>query len=294
MMPQIVSGRALGVLGAMIRDRSLTSAEKLSKVLIEGEAAILTAMKSLEALGFLERGKLRINGKIIAFTHVTEAGLEFYFRDLPYRDFRGAVTEVYSQPTQPYSNYNSNTNTQELLVKIVGRCPTEEKTFKEVSVPYEMFAKTSSPDDDQIQARLRWQQQQKAEWQEAKKANRRLPKEQVPRQAWSCAEVADHFIDLAVQEKQISSVSFTKTRFVPALSQKRKAFDTNGEIECRMIDLFFEATSHEKFANGDILWKIFMDRYPTLVPMAAGSVVDPEQEMAAQAVADKSWDWMDE
>lgn len=278
----------------MIRDKSLTSAKKLSQALLEGEEAILTAMKLLETFGFLERGYNRIGGKIIAFTRVTEAGLEFYMSGLPQRGFRGAVSPASLQPSELYSYYQDNTNTQLLLVKSPGKNPGKnKKPFKEILMPYDIFSSTSSSDDDEIEARRRWQKKQKDDWRDAKAARRRLPKEQVPRDAWSCAEVVDYFVDLMGSTWAISSFTVTKDRFIPGLSGKRKQFDTNGEIECRMIDLLFESLQHDKFKNGDMLWKNFLTRYAEFDQLARASITNPEQEMVAQTTADKSWDWMD-
>ena len=290
MTPMKLSARALGVLGAMIRNPLLTSAEKLSEAVLEGQAAILRAMKELEKHGLIERGKNRIEGRIIAYTRVSEKGRDYYLDTLPSLSFRGTVIEPEIQPSQlkkPYSLYTDKANMSFLLVKI------PEQSSGEENMPYEFFGKTSSS-DDQSSDRIKWEQQKKREWQESKQQPTRLPRQQVPAQAWSCSDVVDHFVELMEMNWNIAGFSIAKGRFVPALALKRKAFDTDGEIERRMIDLFFESVSHEAFSNGQHLWRSFLTRYADLCELARASIVDPEQEMAAQAAAEKSWDWVDE
>lgn len=285
MMPVNLSARALGVLGVMVRNRSLTSAEKLSEAVLEGQAAILTAMKELEHHGLIERGINRIGGRILAYTRVSESGYEFYFGGLPYLRNRGTVTEADIVKEQPSSLYSDKANTSVLLVKISGQSPEEEE-----NMPYEFYGPTSSGDD--VENRIADQRRKTSEWKDQR--NPKPAAHTIPRQAWSCAQVADYFISEMSLRWGISHFTIAKSRFTPALAQKRKAFGTDGELECRMIDLFFESLQHEKFSNGTALWGYFVKRYPEFEQLARATMVDPEEEAVAQAVADKSWAWIEE
>ena len=155
-------------------------------------------------------------------------------------------------------------------------------------MPYDFFKKQSS--DDQIEERIRWEKEKAKPVQKQP----RLPRQQVPPEAWSCADSVDYFLDLMSQDWKIPAYKVKRSSFIAALSGKRKAFETNGEVERRMMGLFFQSLRHESFTNGDALWGNFINKFSNLEQLARAGIVDPEREEQLQAAAESTWDWMEE
>lgn len=291
----MMSIRALGALAAMIRDPALTSAEKLSEAFLEGEKAIRRSLQELESAGFIRRGKYRVSGRIMAFTEVTDAGREFYFSNLPSAVYDRAVIGGDIQLNQQYNNYNSNSYTDIDCKRFSDGVRGEKKTIGIQVAPYDFFGKTSS-DDDAVADRLKHQQERKAEYAAAKAAvaAKTLTRNNLPKSAWSCKDVAQEFADKVEEMWSIKPWSLTKSRFIPALASMRKRLDTDGEVECLMLDLFFESVAHDKYDSADALWKLFVIRGPELLQRARGMLSNEQDLVDAKQQADKSWDWMED
>ena len=173
-----LSARSLGVLFLMVRESPSASAETLSEFVLEGRAAILTAMKELEAAGLIERGTNRINGRILAYTRVTDAGVQLIEGGSPqvgYRTTVSAPDTLYSEQYQQYKQQqvvNNTTDTQFLLVKI-----PETSSGEGEGMPYEFFGPTSDSSDDQVRERTKWQKQKR---EDAREKTKRLTMDQLP------------------------------------------------------------------------------------------------------------------
>jgi hypothetical protein len=75
----------------------------------------------------------------------------------------------------------------------------------------------------------------------------------------------------------IAPFSVTQSRFVQALAVFRKQHDTNGEIEMKIIELFFATLKQDKYTDGNHLWRAFMYKAPSLVQVARESIVSVEE-----------------
>lgn len=281
MMPVKLSARALGVLGAMVRDPYLTSAEKLSEAFLEGEKAMRRALAELELHGLIKRGRERFNGRITAYTKVTSKGEEYYFGSLPSAVFRRAVTGSTIQPPRLYGYYIHNSNTPVSLEKSVSLRSTE------VQMPYDFFNPTSSP-EDRVEDKTRWERQK------AESKPKRILYSQRPAESWSCSDTVSHFADMMAQQWNIAPERIVRRVFIPALAAKRKVFNTDGEIERQMIEAYFSSISHERYTSAELVWKTFLKRFEQLEQLVRATVSTPAQEEAAQIAAEKTWDWMEE
>jgi hypothetical protein len=75
----------------------------------------------------------------------------------------------------------------------------------------------------------------------------------------------------------IKPFSITQSRFVQALSVFRKQHDTNGEVELKLIELFFSTLKSEKYTDGNHLWRAFLYKAPSLLMQARESIITVEQ-----------------
>jgi len=157
----------------------------------------------------------------------------------------------------------------------------DEVEGKEKQVGYEFFEKTSSPDDETLAERAKHLAQKKTEYAEIReaKAQRRkdLHRSKISPTDWTCKDVAYEFGDRMADLWSIKPFSITQSRFVQALSVFRKQNDTNGEVELKLIELFFSTLKHDKYTDGNHLWRAFLYKAPSLLTQARESIITVEQ-----------------
>jgi hypothetical protein len=83
----------------------------------------------------------------------------------------------------------------------------------------------------------------------------------------------------------------TKSRFIQALAESRKKFDTDGTMELEMMDRFFRSLQLDKHSDADILWKMFIKRFPEYAAEVRNTVkqtadvTEEEQLQTARSIA---------
>lgn len=174
-----------------------------------------------------------------------------------------------------YNSYTAST------VDIATNKFLDEVEGKEKQVGYDFFEKTSGPDDEMLAERLKHLEKVKAEYAEARTANAQkrkdLHRSKISPAAWSCKDVAYEFADRMADIWSIKPFSVTQSRFVQALAVFRKQHDTNGEVELKLIELFFQTLKHDKYADGNHLWRAFLYKAPSLLTQARESIITVEQ-----------------
>jgi hypothetical protein len=81
-------------------------------------------------------------------------------------------------------------------------------------------------------------------------------------------------------------------RLNAAFNQQRMKHDTNGEIEVKILDLFFATTDFEKYNDPDILWKMLANRWGEFANQAKAMVRTEDEVETAKAQASKSQEWL--
>jgi hypothetical protein len=157
----------------------------------------------------------------------------------------------------------------------------DEVEGKEKQVGYEFFEKTSSPDDETLAERAKHLAQKKTEYAEIREAKAQqrkdLHRSKISPTDWTCKDVAYEFGDRMADIWSIKPFSITQSRFVQALSVFRKQNDTNGEVELKLIELFFSTLKHDKYTDGNHLWRAFLYKAPSLLTQARESIITVEQ-----------------
>jgi len=185
------------------------------------------------------------------------------------------MSEVTKSVSSIYNSYTASTTniaTNKFLDGVEG---------KEQQVGYDFFEKTSSPDDEMLAERAKHMAQQKAEYAAVREVKAQKRKDQhrskIDPIHWTCKDVAYEFADHMADIWSIKPFSVTQSRFVQALSVFRKQHDTNGEIELRIIELFFITLKHDKYTDGNHLWRAFLYKAPSLLTQARESIITTEQ-----------------
>ena len=117
--------------------------------------------------------------------------------------------------------------------------------------------------------------------QNAKMDKRKRHRDSVEVSKWNSKDVAYEFADRMLDMWNIPPFRVTQTRFVMALAGLRKRFETNGAIEVAMIDIFFSSIQHDKYKDGNHLWRSFIRIAPSIVEQARIAVTTPEQRETA-------------
>ena len=144
---------------------------------------------------------------------------------------------------------------------------------------------SSGESDDVLDARRKQAAYKAKEYEKAREAKAQqrkdLHRSKLDPANWTCKDVAYEFADRMANIWSIKPFSVTQSRFVQALSGFRKQQGTNGAIELEIIDLFFRSLQHDKYTDGNHLWRAFLYKAPALLQQARESVVTVEERETA-------------
>lgn len=295
----MISARAVGLLWSCVYLGTNPTAEALQARFKEGREAIRTALNELVFEGLLERRAERVGSRIMTTCFVTEKGQNYFSgydswapetkdRHAESKPIPGALIQ---QNELTYTKYIASLTSKEIT-----REPREEFTTMNASdiMGYDFFEPTSS-DDEATLERLKARAKHEADKKEAhqQKTRKRMGgRYDIPVASWAPAEVGHEFAYRIENQWNIPPWSVATSRFIPALATMRKSHDTNGEIEFKMLDLFFASIDFDKYNSAEHLWKLFISRAPALVSQARGMVRTVEQVEEAQSQASKSQEWL--
>jgi hypothetical protein len=115
----------------------------------------------------------------------------------------------------------------------------------------------------------------------------------LPKESWSATDSGMEFKERLEQHWNISPFAMMASHLVPSISKFRNRLDTDGEVECKMMDYFFSRIQMDKYNDPNKLVDMFVKQADELYHMAKASLVSVEVKEAQQVLADKSWDWME-
>lgn len=277
----MISAKALGVLFIGASGRVPITAHDMAKHFKCGRESMRTALVELRQMGFIETTTTNIDGRFVTYTIVTESG------------YKSLETELLSALAMQNSNNSVIANS---LVSKPGT-PTESvEEFETVEIEvdgmgYEFFEKTSSMDkDEELKERKKAQAKKKAEYEQSKETKRkeRLSRHTVPQADWTPTDIGYEFADRIFKVWHIKPWSVTNSRFIPAIGEMRKKHDTDGAIEVRVMDMFFESIDFEKYDDAEQLWKLFIYRFPSYLLQAKTSMVSAEDDEEEIRLRDKA------
>lgn len=126
-------------------------------------------------------------------------------------------------------------------------------------------------------------QAKKAEEQRMKKRDKADPAK------WTVTDTAFEFAEQMYEYWHIKPWKVTRSPFRVALANAQKEFGTSGPIEKVMIDLYFQQIKHNTSLNDpDLIWKMFIKQYGSLMIQAQRLMVTPEDIQAEKQKSMKS------
>jgi DNA-binding MarR family transcriptional regulator len=266
----MISAKALGVLTEAASGLVPITAEDMAKHFKCGRSSMLAALKELRDIGYIETTTAHIDGRFVTYSKVTESG------------YKSLETRLLS--TLAMQNSNNSVLANSLVCK--PGTPTESvEEFNKLeieveSMGYDFFEKTSSMDKDEMVAeRRKADAKKKADYEQDKENKRkaRLTRHHTAQEDWTPTDVGYEFADRIFKVWHIKPWSVTNSQFIPALATQRKKHDTNGAVEIRIMDMFFESIDFEKYDDAEKLWKLFIYKFPSYVLQAKTSMI-PAQE----------------
>lgn len=298
-----LSARATGLLVHCVYTGTNPTVASLSVAFKEGKEAIRSALNELVNEGLLDRKEWRVGNRILTQCSMTEAAFDYvklagYWVPEKLTQERSWRVSGELFPLNELTNTSSNIARDS--IKITGEAREE---FKTINVEVEdvagwggMFDSTSS--DELLQDRAEAQAKKKAEYvakkqelQEKRKTGK-FGRFQVSVENWTSGDIGYEFADRLQAYWHIAPWEVKSSRFIPALGNNRMRYDTNGEIEYKMLDLFFSAMDFQKYDNAEQLCWLFIKRFGEFANQARGMVRTDEQLEEASAQAAKSQEWL--
>jgi hypothetical protein len=292
-----ISAKSIGLMFFIISTDVNISAQSLAATLQEGEAAIATGLKELRNLGFLELENIRSKeGTFTKQTRVTKRGYEFIAQ---------AITQI--------GAYNSHFaqlfyNPAILTGSSVGKfIPRSNEEPRQIITPEGYLAPTRAEtelrkkeetEEEQRHA-LKILAKDREEWiakqKKGQRAQFKARAEKPNKASWTPTDISFEFADKIEHYWNIEPWMVTKTRFRQILADMRRRHNTNGLIECAMMEVFFEQENMSKFTDANYVMMRFFYRYGELCQyVISRDLALTEAEVAEKferqrKVSERSW-----
>lgn len=264
-----ITARAIGVLEEILINPNHGGARGLSERLGEGRDAIQNALTDLRNLGYIETATVK-TGKFgfAKSIKVTEAGYQFL----------KSRTSILLIQLNANNNLLLDTNTHLLSHKqnsnagaLRGGDGMDWDDFAPMYVDPE--------DRDAFSAKAREKKHKdKMEQHERIRSERMKKREESNRVNWSPTDIAFEFGHRMQLLWHVAPWQVTRSRFRFALDKKRSEYNTTGDIECQMMDIFFDRIKHDtKLNDPEIIWKKFIVDFGSLLIHVNRQSATPEQ-----------------
>jgi len=166
---------------------------------------------------------------------------------------------------------------------------------KEGMMDNEFRALSYESEEDELRAKIRKERERKsAEYALAKEQEHNRKREAKMSKLpidWTTDESVNEFANRMEGMWHVTPWKVARTRFRGAFGQARKTHGTTGDIELKMMDRFFAGLEHNKHINDpEIIWKMFIRDFGSLLLDVERSTVTPADIAAAEDISDKQWE----
>lgn len=273
----MISARALGVYVYLRYSEAHISAENLSKVFAEGREAMRATLSELKNYNMISSSKERIGRRIMTVNRLVEPGLW------------APETRRLIQLNKLYSNLILDNNTFINKKIVSGEAREEEETMDEF---YSLGSIEQDPEEI-AELKRRDKERRDREYREARnaKAENKMADRIVDTPSlWSVDNSVYEFASRMVRW-DIPPWESSRTPFKAAFAKSRRDFGTKGDIEIKMMDIFFGRLNHEtNIKDPDMVWKLFIRDFNSLLVAAKARTVTPEDMERAKALSDKQFE----
>jgi hypothetical protein len=281
----VITARAIGVLEEILVSTPRGGAKALSEVLGEGRDALQSAITELKEVGYLETVKNRLaNGSVHSTLQITEAGHQFL------------VSRCHILLTQLNSNLILDTNSYKLLTKSTEQVREDYENVVDIKLGDKAPMDDSFPDYEDLDGyRDKLRQKKRDEYVAQKQAHaetKLIHRGDTAKSKWSPTDTTYEFAyRIKMSRWDIAPWRVGNSRFAFALANFRKQYDTDGELECILMDMFFDSIQHEtSLKDPEMMWKMFIKRAPGMVEQARLRLYSTEVMQEEQESANSTWE----
>ena len=298
-----LSAKAYGFLLAIHQHDLNISAESMMVQFKVGRRSALSGLKELRENEYIRTTKQRIGNRIMTVSILTEKANRAFFGSV-----KAQLVESHNV-TSDISNEHISRNT---ISTVISKKPistksrvdleTEEFEVKNMSGWGGLFSPGSGPDDDLVDGMKKHLQviaeEKKVLNQKSKEAyrnakselniGRRLTRQEKPKNEWSVPDVCFEFADRIEQYWNIEPWKVTQSQFSGALGGLRNRLGTNGEIEVAVMDLFFKQININEYKDAEVLWRLYVSRFGSLVGQVVMSLPTEQSQEVARKARDKA------
>jgi hypothetical protein len=109
-------------------------------------------------------------------------------------------------------------------------------------------------------------------------AERMQRRDESNKPSWTPTDVSFEFGYRMKLLWHVAPWELTRSRFRFALDSKRSEYNTTGDVECKMMDIFFDKLKHDTRINDpEIIWKKFIVEFGSLLIQVKRQSATPEQ-----------------
>ena len=284
----MISTKAVAVYLYILHSGIPASAERLSMVFKEGRESMRGALKELRNAGMLKTKKVHIQGKIMTISDVVEP------------EFWGPETRLLLQQCKPnsklaYTPYSLITNCINSFANSRTEVREKEET-KVIGVKMggwdNLFSSENSIDKDEYLREVERSNRLKKEAYEEEKANtaqkRNLYRSNLPVEKWQPKHVCQEFSN-RIWTMHIKPWNVNASDFIKAMGNTRNKYGTTGDIEVKIMDMFFARINLSKYTDPEHLWRLFLKMFPQLLNDAKVKIDAPKLIQEAAEEDDKFW-----
>jgi hypothetical protein len=275
----VITAKALVVLEEIAINPSHGAAEGMSKTIGMGRDAIQRAIKELREAGLVETLTYKTGAR--AFGRVLRPTQHGYHA----LKIRASILL-----NEQYSNLILNNNTFTSKKIVLDEVQGGDKTMSD---EWYSLGQIEQDPDEIAELKRRDKERRDREYREAR--NVRAEKNM----AANINRIPAHWtVDNAVYEFARRMIRWdippwesSRRPFQAAFARSRKDFNTNGEIEIIMMDIFFGRLDHEKkIKDPDMVWRLFIRDYNSLKIAAEQRVITPDSFAEAKELSKKQWE----
>ncbi len=285
----MLSARSTGIYLYLLTVRPQITAEGLAEAFSEGRVAIAASLRELRELGLIETKKVYINGRIMTISNVVEA------------EYWTPETCVLLQHTPLYSLLSTNSLYSKKQERVADEIREEYiqvdlQAGGQMHFPeYDDSPMPFDPEDKKEAVYKARERRQKAY--DAFKAeefdNKIKDKADTPPQHWSPDQSAAEFVKRCNDLWHVKPWVMDRSRFKIALAKSRKVHGTTGDIELKMMDLYFsQIRDRTEINDPEHIWKRYIKQFINLQTEARRLMITPDDMVTEKIKAEKSLDWL--
>jgi hypothetical protein len=290
-----ISAKAYGFLVAIYQHGLNISAESMMVHFKIGRRSALSGLKELRTNGYIETTTQRVDNRLMKSSKITTKAEKFLFGVPRFVKSHNVTIDAPNGLIKQNSKYSTVISKKQSLA-----APKEEFKVMEIEVSEMgwggMFDSTSDSSAELKEEIAKDRKVKDAERKEAnskKKADqnkvrrdlqgeRKTYRERHLIQDWRVVDVCFEFADRIDQHFHIEPWKVNQSQFSGALAGLRSRLGTNGELEVAVMDLFFRQINIKEYTDAEVLWRLFIHRFASLIGEVKMSQVSEETRQVAE------------